>query len=355
MARKYERISELYNQTVKEISSNPDLWRSFLRSASNNFKLRFDEQVLVFAQKPEATAVLEINRWNRLFGRWVNRGATGIAVFEDLSGESQRLNHYFDISDTHTGEKSRPVPIWKMNESYIEDVIETLENTFGELKNKETFSDAVMSAAENAVEDNIPDYTGDLLQAIDNSFLEDLPDESVTALYRQLVTNSVAYMIMTRLDLNPDLVLDDDDFRDESPNKSSNPLLSKSPLNDISAELQSARVTYTQQGDYRLPNLTIPEQPTVQLGHYARMRQKYLKEHHRVIYYNYLTSGTLANHLADTQQRAEQMEERLTDEMAKKQNLTEKLKAENPMKWIGLMNNIRNSAQEIVKAEVIFA
>ena len=83
MARKYERISELYNQTVKEISSNPDLWRSFLRSASNNFKLRFDEQVLVFAQKPEATAVLEIHRWNRVFGRWVNRGATGIAVFEE--------------------------------------------------------------------------------------------------------------------------------------------------------------------------------------------------------------------------------------------------------------------------------
>ncbi len=214
MARKYEKISELYNQTVKEISSNSDLWRSFLRSASNNFKLRFDEQVLVFAQKPEATAVLEIHRWNKVFGRWVNRGATGIAVFEDMSGSSQRLNHYFDISDTHAVENSRPVPIWKMNESYIEDVIETLENTFGELENKETLSDAVMSAAENAVEDNIPDYTGDLLHTVDNSFLEDLPDESVTALYRQLVTNSVAYMIMERLDCHPDLIFDEDDFRD---------------------------------------------------------------------------------------------------------------------------------------------
>jgi N12 class adenine-specific DNA methylase len=214
MARKYERISELYDQTVKEIYSNPDLWRSFLRSASNNFKLRFDEQVLVFAQKPEATAVLEINRWNRLFGRWVNRGATGIAVFEDLSGESQRLNHYFDISDTHTGEKSRPVPLWKMKSDYENEVIDTLESTFGELENTSTITNAIISAAENAVEDNIPDYTGDLLHTVDNSFLEDLPDESITAIYRQLVTNSVAYMIMTRLDLNPDLVLDDDDFRD---------------------------------------------------------------------------------------------------------------------------------------------
>lgn len=214
MARKYERISELYNQTVKEISSNPDLWRSFLRSASNNFKLRFDEQVLVFAQKPEATAVLEINRWNRLFGRWVNRGATGIAVFEDLSGESQRLNHFFDISDTHAGEKSRPVPLWKMKSDYENEVIDTLESTFGELENTSTFTNAILSAAENAVEDNIPDYTGDLIHTVDNSFLEGLPDESITAIYRQLVTNSVAYMIMERLDCHPDLIFDEDDFRD---------------------------------------------------------------------------------------------------------------------------------------------
>lgn len=214
MARKYERISELYNQTVKEISSNPDLWRSFLRSASNNFKLRFDEQVLVFAQKPEATAVLEINRWNRLFGRWVNRGATGIAVFEDLSGESQRLNHYFDISDTHTGEKSRPVPLWKMKSDYENEVIDTLESTFGELENTSTITNAIISAAENAVEDNLPDYTGDLIHTVNNSFLEGLPDDSITAIYRQLVTNSVAYMIMERLDCHPDLVFDEDDFRD---------------------------------------------------------------------------------------------------------------------------------------------
>ncbi len=214
MARKYKRISELYNQTVKEISSNPDLWRSFLRSASNNFKLRFDEQVLVFAQKPEATAVLEINRWNRLFGRWVNRGATGIAVFEDLSGESQRLNHYFDISDTHAGEKSRPVPLWKMKSDYENEVIDTLESTFGELENTSTITNAIISAAENAVEDNLPDYTGDLIHTVDNSFLEGLPDESITAIYRQLVTNSVAYMIMERLDCHPDLIFDEDDFRD---------------------------------------------------------------------------------------------------------------------------------------------
>ena len=115
------------------------------------------------------------------------------------------------------------------------------------------------------------------------------------------------------------------------------------------------KVTYTTQGDYRLPNLTLPEQPTVQLGHYARMRQKFLKENHRVIYYNYLTGGTLTQHLADTQQRAEQMEERLITEMAQKQNITEKLKAENPMMWVGLMNNLRQTVREIVQTEVIFA
>ena len=135
MARKYDIISELYNRTCKMVSSSPQNWENFLSSACNNFRLRFDEQLLVFAQRPDATAVLEIERWNQSFGRWVNRGATGIAVFEDADRSRQRLIHYFDIADTHESRFSRPVPIWKMKPEYEEEVIETLESTFGEIEN----------------------------------------------------------------------------------------------------------------------------------------------------------------------------------------------------------------------------
>ena len=147
MARKYDLISELYDRTCKTVVSSPQNWEAFLTSACRNYKLRFDEQLLVFAQRPDATAVLEIERWNGTFGRWVNRGATGIAVFDDASRSRQRLIHYFDISDTHPSKYSRPVPIWEMKPEYEQEITETLESTFGTLDNSQSLADAVMSAA----------------------------------------------------------------------------------------------------------------------------------------------------------------------------------------------------------------
>ena len=114
MARKFDLISELYERTCFAVTDNPVNWQSFLKTAGRNFRLRFDEQLLIYAQRPDATAVLEIERWNGTFGRWVNRGAKGIAVFEDADRSRQRLIHYFDISDTHESRYSRPVPIWEM-------------------------------------------------------------------------------------------------------------------------------------------------------------------------------------------------------------------------------------------------
>ena len=174
--------------------------------------MRFDEQLLIYAQRPDATAVLEIERWNDKFGRWVNRGAKGIAVFEDADRSRQRLIHYFDISDTHESRYSRPVPIWDMKPEYTDDVIESLENTFGELENKDSLADAVMSAAKNAVEDNIPDYLSDLMYAADDSFLYGLSEDMITSMYRKAVTNSVAYMMMTRLGIDTEPYFETEDF-----------------------------------------------------------------------------------------------------------------------------------------------
>lgn len=212
MARKFDLISQLYVDTSKEVLS-PDKWAAFLRTACYNYRLRFDEQLLIYAQKPEATAVLPIERWNRTFGRWVNRGAKGIAVFERHDGVSQKLVHYFDISDTHAGEYARAVPIWTMQPEYTDDVIDTLESSFGDLEDKESLAKAIMSAATNAVEDNTPDYIRDLLLGTNDTFLEGLGEDSVTAMYKELVTNSVAYMLMIRLGIDTEMYFDDDDFR----------------------------------------------------------------------------------------------------------------------------------------------
>ena len=214
MARKYDFISELYNRTCKTVVANPASWEAFLRSACYNYRLRFDEQLLVHAQRPDATAVLQIDDWNQKFGRWVNRGAHGIAVFEDADQRRQRLVHYFDISDTHPSRFSRRVPIWQMRDEYTAEVIDTLESTFGELNDKETLAAAIESAARNAVEDNIPDYLPDLIYSVKDSFLDGVSEEEITHIFKTAVRNSIAYMMMTRLGIEAGEYFEPDDLRD---------------------------------------------------------------------------------------------------------------------------------------------
>ena len=206
MARKYDLISELYDRTCKVVSENPEQWQAFLKTAGRNFRLRFDEQLLVFAQKPDATAVLEMERWNRNFGRWVNRGTRGIAVFERLDGNKGRLTHYFDISDTHGNPRSHPVPIWEMKQGYEQDVIETLEATFGEVSDNTDLAEVIRESAGNAVDDNITDYFTEF------SEYDELNKYSDEELYSRLIKNSVSYMIMARLGIDADRYYTPQDF-----------------------------------------------------------------------------------------------------------------------------------------------
>ena len=211
MARRFQEITELYRQEIVALA-RADRWTAFLRSACRNYKLPFEEQALVHAQRPDATAVLEIERWNRQFGRWVNKGATGIAVFDrDYPGRT-RLKYYFDISDTHESRLSRPVPLWQVPAEQEPDVIEALENRFGALDDKGTLEEAIVSAMENAAADNMTDYLDDLQNCRDNSLLEELDELNLSVLYRRLLENSTAYMLMCRCGLEPDEYFDPEDF-----------------------------------------------------------------------------------------------------------------------------------------------
>ena len=215
MARRYEQITELYRQSIREITSRPENWTSFLRSACRNYRLPFDELVLIYAQRPDATAVLPIegkNGWNKRFGRWVNRGATGIAVFDREYVHGTRLKYYFDISDTHESRFARPIPLWEVQSGQEADVIESLENRFGELESKENLAAALLSTAKNAVEDNMPDYLSDLLISREGSFLEELDDLNVEVAYRNALQASVGYIFLTRCGLNADEYLGREDF-----------------------------------------------------------------------------------------------------------------------------------------------
>lgn len=211
MASKFQFITELYSRTLTRLTGDYESWTGFLRSACYNYKCPFDEQVLIYAQRPDATAVLELEKWNRQFGRWVNAGATGIAVMDEAHGKG-RLKHYFDIADTHATRISRPVPIWSMEPAYTEPVIETLEATFGTLAEKDTLPDAILSASRNAVADNMQDYLQDLLDCRGGSMLEELDALNVEVTYRRALQSSVAYMLLTRLSLPTMACLLPEDF-----------------------------------------------------------------------------------------------------------------------------------------------
>ena len=210
MPTKFQLITELYDQTVQSVTGSYQSWTGFLRAACYNYKCPFDDQILIYAQRPDATAVLEMERWNRQFGRWVNRGAKSIAVFGDDGQNCLKL--YFDVSDTHASRFARPLPIWTMHPAFEPEVIETLEATFGNLSEKENLADAVRSACHNAVADNITDYLQDLRDCREDSLLEELDDLNLEVFYRDALEVSVAYMLMTRLGLRADDYFAPDEF-----------------------------------------------------------------------------------------------------------------------------------------------
>ena len=210
MPTKFQLITELYDQTVQSVTGSYQSWTGFLRAACYNYKCPFDDQILIYAQRPDATAVLEMERWNRQFGRWVNRGAKSIAVFGDDGQNCLKL--YFDVSDTHASRFARPLPIWTMHPAFEPEVIETLEATFGNLSEKENLADAVRSACHNAVADNFTDYLQDLRECREDSLLEELDDLNLEVFYRDALEVSVAYMLMTRLGLRADDYFTADEF-----------------------------------------------------------------------------------------------------------------------------------------------
>ncbi len=211
MAAKYQLITELYRRTGMAVAKNPQAWQGFLSSACHNYKCRFDEQLLIYAQRPDATAVAEIGTWNRLFKRWVNKDSRGIAVF-DPKGRRNTLKYYFDVSDTHEGYYgSRPVPIWQMDKRYEQPVMERLADRFGGTEGG-SFATFLMQTAENAVEDNLPDYLSQLKGCTKDSFLEELDDYNIEVIYRRLAANSVAYMLLSRCGLDADGYFEHEDF-----------------------------------------------------------------------------------------------------------------------------------------------
>lgn len=206
----FNEVKKLYEYTMAKFSHSPHLWQKFLACVCHNYKLRFDEQVLLFAQRPDATAVATFNQWFKLY-RPVKRGQNAIRVFENDNGKSKRYKRYYDISDTAELEYSLPVPIWNMKDGHQQSVATALEQSFGQV-NSRSFEDAIISSAQNIADENLYNYSRNILQATENSYLEDLGDDAVLSIYNQIVTNSIAYIMLSRLGYSAENYVDTEIF-----------------------------------------------------------------------------------------------------------------------------------------------
>lgn len=209
MPSKYQIISELASQTARDITSKAERYTDFLVTAANNYKYSFKEQLLIHAQKPDATACAEIETWNRL-GRWVNKGTRGIALLVDRD-TPYKLRHVFDYSDTNS-RAGRVVTLWQMRPQYEEPVKESLQDSFGEVELTADFPHFIMEIAKNAVEDNFSDYLSNLQSVKGDSFLEELDDLNLEVWLKDTLRSSVAYMALVRAGYQPSLYFTRDDF-----------------------------------------------------------------------------------------------------------------------------------------------
>lgn len=212
MATKFEQLTLLYQETIKRISKDEEAWMDFLKSSCRNYRLSFADMVLIYAQRPKAKAVLEMEAWNKRYGLWVKQGSKGIAVF-DPDYSSARIKYYFDIADTRKTKFYRPVPIWFMKPEYEQEVISALNDKFGILDNDSTLEEAILSASANIVEDNISDYLTDLNYCKADSLLEELDEQNLEIIYKSVLTNTIAYSVLTRCDIDAQLYISEDDLR----------------------------------------------------------------------------------------------------------------------------------------------
>ena len=391
MPSKYRIILEMASQTARDIASNADRYTDFLITAANNYKYSFKEQLLIHAQKPDATACAEIDTWNKL-GRWVNKGTKGIALLIDRD-VPYKLRHVFDISDTNS-RAGRNITLWQMKPEYEYAVSESLQASFGDVEEPRDFPHLLMDISGYAVEDNLSDYLMELNAVKAGSFLEELDDTSLEAWLKTTLKSSIAFMALSRAGYEPRQYFDREDFshlfdfntvevisvlgaavsdisemviremgetvKEMEKEDGGFAHLHRRVLLRIIRTEQKTRegatnmeLTYTMQGDYLIPDLTVPESP--KLGKYGMLRRTFLREHRDGIYTGMLLNGTLNSHLEEVDRQAQKMLDDLTEQMKALNGVTESLKAEDQMRWVQMMNSIRHSAEEVILNDLIYA
>ena len=213
MATTVKLINELYQETIEKITIDTDTWLDFLKTASMNYTNSFSEQLLIYAQRKEAVACAEITTWNGTYKRFVNTGCPGIGLLTENNG-SFHIKYVWGLNDTHSiyGRKGKKLKLWSVPKVYEEQIVESLENKFGQIENKDNFVEAIKSLAIHLTDDNYSDYFNDLIANKVNTSLENISNDVIEKNYKELLKNSIAFMIINRSGIEPTSYFNYTDF-----------------------------------------------------------------------------------------------------------------------------------------------
>ena len=409
MAR-LEDIRGLAESHASSISSSPRDWMNYLDTAARLYRYPFMDQLLIHAQRPQATACASLELWNQKMFRWVNRGAKGIALIDETS-QKTRLRYVFDVQDTHMVNGGRTPYLWKLQEEQQKAVLLHLEEVYGlEAKDTENLSDALMATARYMVEENLEEYLDGLLYVTEGTYLEELEEDTIRSEFRSLLTDSIYYTLASRCGLDPmerqeemDFVHITDynrlsvlTFIGNATSRASEPvlvdigryvhrisleemkkgienseernynnfntlivkaekttiLLQKKNIHRKMKEEMSMALTYHRKGDYLFPNLTIQE-TEAQIGKYGMLRRTFLKEYKNSLYQSLLLTGKLNSHLEEVEKAAQERLEVLMEKLLEKNPAPSK--EENPMAWTAHMNSLTVTAEESILTELVYS
>ena len=375
MPNKLQAYAEQAERTARQITGSHLAWTAFLTTAARLYKYPYNEQLMIYMQRPEATACAEYDFWNEKMGRYVRRGSTGIALI-DATGYKPRLKYVFDVSDTGGKENARRVNLWELKDAHTDSVSAMLERNYG-VSGKNGLAEQFESVASQLAAEYWRDHSRDILGIVADSYLEEYDDYNIEVAFKNAAAVSITYSLMSRCGMQPEDHFEHEDFSaslistprarwQPSARRSARSMnrfcgRSKSPYEIMSAntarkgrQSMENNLTYTMNGDYMIPDLKIevPEQP---LGKYGRMRQKYLKEHRPILWNQMILEEALFPHLLEIEQAAQSRLEQMMPELAAEAGATEALKARDPMKWVGLMNACKAQAEEVILAELIYA
>ena len=374
MPSKLQTYMQMADEAQRQITGSYRGWTGFLTTAARLYKYPYAEQVMIHAQRPDATACAEYDFWNEKMGRYVRRGSKGIALI-DSSGERPRLRYVFDVSDTGGREFPKSRYLWEYREEHADAVSAMLESRYG-VDGKGGLPDQLERIASQLAEEYWRDYKRDILAIVDDSFLYGYDEFNVGAAFQSAAAVSIAYSLMSRCGLEADDRFEHEDFlsifdfntpeaaaelgtavsRIRCCGRSKLPSRITSARNSRKGAIAMTELTYTKNGDYLIPDLTLSETPedTRPLGKYGRLRRSYLQEHRPGLYSRLVLSEKLFPHLREIDETANRRLEQMMPELMKSAGVTEELKARDQMKWVGLMNSLKAQAEEIILSELVY-